>query len=53
MMAKFVGLSTAVILTLLALQAEPVTAVLGLLWAALHVFGVVVYWYATESEDIR
>lgn len=47
-MAKFVGLSTAVILMLLAVQAEPITAVLGLLWAALHTASVVVLWYGDK-----
>ncbi len=49
MVANFVGLSTAVILTLLAFQAEPITGVLGLLWAALHFISVVLYWYADKS----
>ena len=48
-MSMFVGLSTAVILTLLAIQAEPITGVLGLAWAALHTVGVVVYWYGNNS----
>lgn len=48
-MDKFVGLSTAVILTLLAVQAEPITAVLGLLWAALHAASVVMLWYGDKS----
>lgn len=49
MLTKFVGLSTAVILTLLAVQAEPITGVLGLLLAALHTVAVVIYWYADKS----
>jgi hypothetical protein len=48
-MSNFVGLSTAVILMLLAVQAEPVTAVLGLLWAALHIAAAVVLWYGDKS----
>jgi hypothetical protein len=43
-----VGLSTAVILTLLAIQAEPITGVLGLLMAALHTAAVVMLWYADK-----
>lgn len=53
MIANFVGLSTAVILTLLAVQAEPITGVLGLLWAALHFIAVVLYWYGNKSEGLR
>lgn len=52
-MARFVGLSTAVILALLAIQAEPITAILGLLWTLLHLYGVVMSWYGNSSEDIR
>ena len=48
-MTKFVGLSTAVILTLLAIQAEPITGVLGLLWAALHAISAVMLWNGTDS----
>lgn len=49
MIANLVGLSTAVILTLLAIQAEPITGVLGLLWAALHFISVVLYWHGNRS----
>jgi hypothetical protein len=48
-MDKFVGLSTAVVLTLLAVQAEPTTAILGLLWAALHAASVVMLWHGDKS----
>lgn len=48
-MAKFVGLSTAVVLLLLAMQAEPITGVLGLVWAALHAISVVMLWNGDKS----
>lgn len=47
---KFVGLSTAVILGLLAMQAEPITGVLGLLWAALHLIATTLLWNADNTE---
>jgi len=46
---KFVGLSTAVILGLLAVQAEPITGFLGLTWAALHAITAVMLWHGTDS----
>ena len=48
-MTQFVGLSTAVILGLLAVQAEPITGILGLTWAALHAITAVVFWHGTNS----
>jgi uncharacterized membrane protein len=48
-MAKFVGLSTSIVLYLLAVQAEPITGFLGLVWAALHALGTIVYWNANKS----
>jgi hypothetical protein len=48
-MAKFVGLFTAVILGLLAFQAEPITAFVGYAWAALHLVAVVKNWYADKD----
>jgi hypothetical protein len=48
-MTQFVGLSTAVILGLLAIQAEPITGFLGLTWAALHAITAVVFWHGTNS----
>lgn len=44
-MAKFVGLFTAVIVGLLAIQAEPITATIGWVWAALHLIAVAKNWY--------
>jgi hypothetical protein len=48
-MTKFVGLFTAVILGLLAFQAEPITAFLGYAWAALHLIAVVKNWYDNRA----
>lgn len=48
-MTKFVGLSTAVVLVLLAIQAEPITGLLGLTWAALHAITAVVFWHGTDT----
>ena len=48
-MTKFVGLFTVVILSLLAFQAEPITAILGYTWAALHLIAIVKNWYADRS----
>lgn len=48
-MTQFVGLSTAVILVLLAIQAEPITGVLGFVWAALHSIAAVMYWYGDNA----
>lgn len=48
-MTKFVGLSNAVILSLLAIQAEPTTAFLGFVLAALHLIATVKYWYDTRD----
>lgn len=48
-MAKFIGLITAILLTLLAIQAEPITAILGYAWAVMHLIAVIKNWYATED----
>jgi hypothetical protein len=48
-MAKFVGLVSAVIIGLLAAQAEPITATIGYIWAALHLAAVAKNWY--ENRD--
>lgn len=48
-MAKFVGLFSAVILGLLASQAEPITATIGYIWAALHLAAIAKNWY--EARD--
>jgi len=48
-MAKFVGLFTAIILGLLASQAEPITATIGYVWAALHLAALAKFWY--ENRD--
>ena len=48
-MAKFVGLFTAILLGLLAAQAEPITAFLGYAWAALHLIAIVKNWYASKN----
>jgi hypothetical protein len=48
-MAKFIGLITAILLTLLAIQAEPITAILGYAWAAMHVIAVIKNWYADND----
>jgi hypothetical protein len=33
----------------LAFQAEPITGFLGLVWAALHLIGTVMYWYEDNA----
>lgn len=48
-MAKFVGLFTAVLIVLLAIQAEPITGSIGFIWAALHLIATVKNWYADKS----
>jgi hypothetical protein len=48
-MEKFVGLFTAVIISLLAVQAEPITAIIGYLWAVLHIVAVAKNWYETRD----
>jgi hypothetical protein len=48
-MEKFVGLFTAVIISLLAVQAEPITATIGYLWAALHFIALMKNWYETRD----
>jgi hypothetical protein len=48
-MTKFVGLLSVVILLLLAIQAEPITALLGYAWAALHLLAVLKNWYADKA----
>jgi hypothetical protein len=48
-MARFVGLFTAVIVGLLAAQAEPITATIGYIWAALHFVAIAKNWY--ENRD--
>jgi hypothetical protein len=48
-MAKFIGLMTAVLLILLSLQAEPITAVIGFLWAVVHLAAVIKNWYADSD----
>lgn len=48
--SKFVGLSTAVILGLLAFQAEPITSVLGFMWAALHLIATTLMWYEANNQ---
>ena len=45
-MAKAIAFGTAVLLCLLAAQAEPVTATVGYLWAGVHVVAVIRQWYA-------
>jgi hypothetical protein len=48
-MTKFVGLFSVVILLLLASQAEPITALLGYAWAALHFIAIIKNWYADNA----
>lgn len=48
-MAKFVGLGTATLLCLLAVQAEPITATMGLIWAGVHVVAILRNWYESAS----
>lgn len=48
-MAKGIGLVSATLLVLLALQAEPVTATLGLIWAFIHLAAVIKNWHDTND----
>ena len=48
-MAKFIGLGTATLLMVLAIQAEPITAVIGFLWAGVHLAAVIRNWYADNN----
>lgn len=48
-MTRFVGLFSVVILLLLAFQAEPITALLGYAWAALHLIAILKNWYADRA----
>jgi hypothetical protein len=43
-METAVGLITATLLMLLAIQAEPITAVLGFVWAFVHLVATVMFW---------
>lgn len=45
-MAKFIGLISVTLLLVLAIQAEPITATLGFIWAGVHLVAVVRNWYA-------
>lgn len=48
-MAKFIGLGTATLLLVLAIQAEPITASLGFIWAVVHLAAVLRNWYADNN----
>lgn len=48
-MAKYIGLVSGALLLILAIQAEPITATLGFLWALMHLVAVVKNWYATDD----
>lgn len=48
-MTNFVGLFSALLISLLAIQAEPITATIGWIWAALHLVVVVKFWYDNEA----
>jgi hypothetical protein len=48
-MAKFVGLGTATLLSLLAAQAEPVTATMGFIWAGVHIVAILRNWNDSEA----
>lgn len=48
-MAKFIGLGTATLLLILAIQAEPITASLGFIWAVVHLAAVLRNWYADNN----
>jgi len=50
-MGSVVGLITAVLLGILAAQAEPITATLGYIWAVIHMFATVRYWNDNLSND--
>lgn len=49
MTTMFVGLGTAMLLCLLSVQAEPVTATMGFIWAGVHVASVLRQWYESAS----
>ena len=43
-MPMYITLFTATVLTLLAIQAEPITATIGYIWAIAHVGAAIKYW---------
>lgn len=52
-MSNFVGLFTATLLVLLAIQAEPITAVLGFVWAFVNIAATLVLWDEDRTRDSR
>lgn len=48
-MKRWLGLFTATLLMLLAIQAEPITMVLGYLWAFTHLAATIKYWDEDRS----
>lgn len=48
-MARAIGLISGTLLIVLAMQAEPVTAVLGYIWGLMHFIATIKNWYATED----
>lgn len=48
-MARYIGLVSGTLLMVLAIQAEPITAVLGFVWGLMHFVAVLKNWYATED----
>lgn len=45
-----IGLITATILGWLALQAEPISAIVGWIWAALHLAASIRLWIKSQSS---
>jgi hypothetical protein len=48
-MSRAIGLVSSTLLLVLAIQAEPVTATLGFIWAFIHIAAVIKNWYATND----
>jgi hypothetical protein len=48
-MTNAVALITVALLGLLSVQAEPVTATLGFIWATVHIIAIVRNWYAAQD----
>lgn len=49
-MPMYITLFTATILTLLAIQAEPITATIGFVWALAHVAASIKYWRDINAD---
>ena len=48
-MAQGIGLVSATLLLLLAIQAEPITSTLGFIWAFIHMAAVIRNWNAPND----